>query len=230
MKRHDFEGFEFDEPEEGSHLQDLVCSICMSVATDPTELVPCGHLYCTTCCASLTKCPACRCFIKQRRKPTRAVKNILERAPGRCVCGWTGTKGGFTDTHKNTCPRSGVPTGGKNAAVRPSLHGTCFKGHELLYLTEMPRNFTLCVNCDGCGRDDVTEGFLHCPICDYDRCKQCCGTSNSAPCSVVPTVGETTAVRPPLQGTCSNGHEMLFMEKIPEHYTGTLHPVLRWWM
>ena len=41
------------------------CSICMDLPKD-TVLVPCGHLYCRTCAASISTCAECRMGIEQR--------------------------------------------------------------------------------------------------------------------------------------------------------------------
>lgn len=51
----------------GKILNTLECSICMDNICD-NILLPCGHLFCSTCLDQFKQCPTCRIHILSKRK------------------------------------------------------------------------------------------------------------------------------------------------------------------
>lgn len=51
----------------GEILNTLECSICMDNVCD-NILLPCGHLFCSTCLDQFKQCPTCRIHILSKRK------------------------------------------------------------------------------------------------------------------------------------------------------------------
>jgi len=51
----------------GKILNTLECSICMDNVCD-NILLPCGHLFCSTCLDQFKQCPTCRIHILSKRK------------------------------------------------------------------------------------------------------------------------------------------------------------------
>lgn len=43
------------------------CRICLSSEVD-TAMVPCGHVLCSRCSASVQRCPFCRAYVTQKMK------------------------------------------------------------------------------------------------------------------------------------------------------------------
>uniref|UniRef100_A0A3P8RUW4 Uncharacterized protein n=1 Tax=Amphiprion percula TaxID=161767 RepID=A0A3P8RUW4_AMPPE len=61
--------------------EDLTCSICLSIFTDPVTL-PCGHSFCRQCVIEVHSCPQCREALSTEAKclPTSVVlKNLAEK-------------------------------------------------------------------------------------------------------------------------------------------------------
>jgi hypothetical protein len=103
--------FEFD----AGYPPDVECVICLNPWTSPTELQPCGHVYCAACVDMVPVCPSCRGPIVSRKDTNRVLRNIVHSLPGKCVrCGWRGVRGQFLESHNRAaCDivlRSGVPT------------------------------------------------------------------------------------------------------------------------
>uniref|UniRef100_A0AAQ5ZAB9 Uncharacterized protein n=1 Tax=Amphiprion ocellaris TaxID=80972 RepID=A0AAQ5ZAB9_AMPOC len=61
--------------------EDLTCSVCLSIFTDPVTL-PCGHSFCRQCVIEVHSCPQCREALSTEAKclPTSVVlKNLAEK-------------------------------------------------------------------------------------------------------------------------------------------------------
>lgn len=69
-----------------SHLysEDLTCSICLTIFTDPVTLL-CGHSFCRTCITAVLntqqQCPQCRTAVRTESLPTSHIlKSLAEKA------------------------------------------------------------------------------------------------------------------------------------------------------
>lgn len=69
-----------------SHLysEDLTCSICLTIFTDPVTLL-CGHSFCRTCITDVLntqqQCPQCRTAVRTESLPTSHIlKSLAEKA------------------------------------------------------------------------------------------------------------------------------------------------------
>ncbi len=75
---------------------DLECSVCLCLWSDPTELRPCGHIFCGRCAERLTLCPECRAAVLSRCPPNRIIVGMVRAATGSCSrCSWTGVRQAF---------------------------------------------------------------------------------------------------------------------------------------
>lgn len=69
-----------------SYLEDLTCSICLNIFTDPVMLV-CGHSFCRECItlslSSQDQCPQCRATVPTEEKrllTNHILKSLAEKA------------------------------------------------------------------------------------------------------------------------------------------------------
>lgn len=94
-------------------IDTMLCAICLSLWTDPTEIDPCEHIFCRGCVGKVAKCPSCREPIKGLKKPNRILLNLLAATQGKCdSCEWLGSKEQFDAAHANTCaahPEQALP-------------------------------------------------------------------------------------------------------------------------
>lgn len=98
--------------------EDLICSICMSVPTDPT-ITPCQHVFCGQCIYRALNasnlCPIDRepCQIHQLQTLAGCTRRIWTGIQVKCGnhdsgCGWTGGIGDYEDHARTTCVHANV--------------------------------------------------------------------------------------------------------------------------
>lgn len=86
-------------------VEEMTCSVCLELYTDPRVIKPCGHIFCLTCLQTLVICPECREPITGRRVINRKLQNLLDSIKGKCTaCDWTGTFETFLDNHSKDHP------------------------------------------------------------------------------------------------------------------------------
>lgn len=74
---------------------DLICKICLAPWVQPIEVRPCGHIFCRECCSRLLQpttresqgpvCAECRQKIEALQQPHRALRNLVDALPARCL-------------------------------------------------------------------------------------------------------------------------------------------------
>eukprot|EP00079_Xenopus_tropicalis_P013244 XP_002941375.4 PREDICTED: E3 ubiquitin/ISG15 ligase TRIM25-like [Xenopus tropicalis] len=114
---------------------ELSCSICLSIYTDPVSL-PCGHNFCRGCIGRTwdtqeetflenPSCPECRQRFKRRPELATAwkLRGMVER-----FC-WTGTEPGETGIFCTYCLLSPVPAAKSCLLCEASLCDTHLRGH-----------------------------------------------------------------------------------------------------
>ena len=96
--------FEFEALAE-EHLF-LECAVCLLPWSDPRELKPCGHIFCSRCVRSTPQCPVCRSPVGSMDTPNRVLLNVLSSLRGSCsFCpSWAGTREQFA-SHLTSCHR-----------------------------------------------------------------------------------------------------------------------------
>ncbi|XP_051806204.1 nuclear factor 7, brain-like isoform X2 [Acanthochromis polyacanthus] len=66
----------------GLCYEDLTCSVCLSIFTDPVTL-PCGHSFCRQCVTEVHSCPQCRAALSTEAKcllTSVILKSLVEKA------------------------------------------------------------------------------------------------------------------------------------------------------
>jgi len=70
--------------EEDPACQEMECGVCRHVWLDPTELLPCKHIFCTACLERTGSCPVCRASVVGRSAPHRIMVNTAAELQVRC--------------------------------------------------------------------------------------------------------------------------------------------------
>lgn len=79
----------------------IQCTVCSSPWLKPTELQPCGHVFCYNCVATCDACPACRAPIDAFVEPTKALVELVNEVFVLCEhCDWAGKR---TEVPKHMC-------------------------------------------------------------------------------------------------------------------------------
>ena len=180
----------------------LQCAICLDAWCNPTELVPCEHIFCTACVYNLAACPLCRARVNARRRPHHVLWNMSREVRVKCTaCLWEGTRE-TSEHHK--CPKSKdigdddddddrsfsqqeqgesatTSGGGSTRSIKlpggaaPPAH-YCPQLHQLALVESLPAGYAPgSWLCDRCRRPvaDSSKGVGHCSVCKFDLCPQC---------------------------------------------------------
>lgn len=79
----------------------LLCSVCLDTWKHPVMMVPCEHIYCEGCVATLRNCPDCRAVIETRKAPHRILMQLSESVSVVCEgCQWGGTR---SESYQHSC-------------------------------------------------------------------------------------------------------------------------------
>lgn len=93
--------------------EELTCAVCLDAWNEPTEALPCGHIFCKSCMRSMKLCAVCRKNISSTKSPNRALINMAMQVKVRCLqCGWKGSREQSTNHLCNTaipCTSSSPP-------------------------------------------------------------------------------------------------------------------------
>src|SRR3989338_8480637 len=99
----------------GNDGHDFMCNICLEPWMEPSELVPCGHVFCSRCVKKLKnmKCPTCRTGFKSTQPPNRILVNQAKAVIVKCdSCSWVGSRE-LSVNHETEC--LGDPEGARVA-------------------------------------------------------------------------------------------------------------------